>query len=59
MLPIVNHARLARIEVPQNPQVEMTLNNVCILVIILAVLALYKRYKDINHKRGLLNALTL
>ena len=59
MLPIVNHARLARIEVAQKPTVEISLNNVCIVVIILAALGLYKRYKDISHKRAQLNALSL
>lgn len=59
MLPIVNHARLARIEVPQKPATEMSLNNVCIVVIILAALGIYKRYRDISHKRAQLNALSL
>lgn len=59
MLPIVNHARLARIDVPQKPAIEMSLNNVCIVVIILTALGIYKRYRDISHKRAQLNALSL
>jgi hypothetical protein len=58
-LPVVNYARLSRIEAPETPKFQMNLNNICIIVICLSALGLYKRYKDISHKREQLNALTL
>lgn len=58
--PVVNRARLERLAPPPSGVgVVMNANTVCILIIILCTLCLFKRASDISHKRQQLDTLTL
>jgi len=57
--PVVNRARLERLAPPSAVGVEMNANTVCILIIVLCTLCLFKRAVDISHKREQLDTLML
>lgn len=48
-LPIINYGRMERLRLPEDE--KLNLNTVCIIVLIIICLGLYKRYVDINQSR--------
>ena len=50
-LPVVNYGRMERLRFPENTRVSMNMNTVCIAIIILVILGLYRRYVIINQER--------
>lgn len=57
--PVVNRARLERLAPPPTGGVEMNANTVCMVVIVLCALFLFKRAADVSHKREQLDTLML
>lgn len=51
MIPVVNHERLERLRAPPATNIPLNMNTACIVVIILAVIGLYKRSVDVSQSR--------
>ena len=52
MISVVDHARLQRLKPPQTTKIPLNGNTLCIFIIILSILVLYKRYVNINQSRS-------
>jgi len=50
-LPVVNYGRMERLRMPESATVSMNANTLCIILIILCLLGLYKRSVTINQQR--------
>ena len=48
MIPVVNHARLKRLELPPDTKVTFDLNTVCVIIMIVGFVLLFKRGVDIR-----------
>ena len=48
-LPIINYGRMERLRLPEDEKIN--LNTICIIVLIIICLGLYKRYVDISQSR--------
>jgi hypothetical protein len=48
-LPVINRGRMERLKLPEEEGLSM--NTVCIVLICLVILGLYKRYVDISQSR--------
>ena len=48
-LPVINHGRMERLRLPDEP--VFSLNMACIVLICLVILGLYKRHVDISQSR--------
>lgn len=51
MIPVINHARLERLRPPETTAFPINANTICIFIIILGMIGLYKRYVDINQRK--------
>jgi len=49
MIPVVNYERLERLKPPPVTNVPLNANTACIVIIILAIIGLYKRHLDVNR----------
>lgn len=48
MVQVVNYERMERLRPPPITTIPFNLNTICIIIIILAILGLYKRHKDLK-----------
>ena len=52
MVQVVNYERMDRLRPPPVTSIPFNLNTVSVIIIILAVLGLYKRHMDVKRSRG-------
>lgn len=51
MIPVVNYERLERLRPPQDTIIPFDANTLCILIILICMLVLYKRYIGVIQSR--------
>jgi len=49
VLPVVDYKRMERLRPPENTVIPINANTICIFIILLSVIGLYKRHIDINQ----------
>ncbi len=48
-LPVVDYKRMERLRPPENTVIPINANTICIFIILISVIGLYKRHIDINQ----------
>ena len=51
MVQVVNYERMSRLRPPPYTSIPFNLNTICVIIILLAIAALYKRHVDIKQSR--------
>ena len=51
MIPVVNYERMERLRPPPPTNIPLNANTACVVIIILAVIGLYKRSVDVSQSR--------
>ena len=52
MIPVVNYERMERLRRPPPTNIPLNANTACIVIIIVAVIGLYKRSVDVSQSRS-------
>ena len=50
-IPVINYGRMERLRPPESTTVQMNLNTFCVILIIICILAMYKRSVGITQAR--------
>lgn len=50
MLPVINYDRLEKLKVDSN-DFKIDMNKICLILFIIIVVFIYKRYVDVNKRR--------
>lgn len=50
VLPVVDYKRMERLRPPENTVIPINANTICIFIIIISVIGLYKRHIDISSQ---------
>ncbi len=51
-IPVVDYSRMERLKPPENTVIPLNANTLCLFLIIVTVIGLYKRHIDISQERG-------
>ena len=49
--PVVDYGRMERLKPPENTVIPLNMNTLCLFLIIVTVIGLYKRHVDISQDR--------
>lgn len=49
--PVVDYGRMERLKPPENTVIHLNMNTICIFLIIVTIIGLYKRHVDISQER--------
>lgn len=50
-IPVVDYSRMERLKPPENTVIPLNMNTLCLFLIIVTVIGLYKRHVDISQDR--------
>lgn len=51
--PVVDYKRMERLRPPQNTVIPINANTICVFVILISIIGLYKRHVDTRSRRDL------
>ena len=49
--PVVDYKRMERLRPPENTVIPINANTICVFVILISIIGLYKRHVDLNKRR--------
>lgn len=50
-IPVVDYSRMERLKPPENTVIPLNANTICLFLIIVTIIGLYKRHVDISQDR--------
>ena len=51
--PVVDYKRMERLRPPENTVIPINANTICIFIILISIIGMYKRHVDLNKPRPL------